>query len=137
LALLDVRLAKFLLVGLANTTVGLAVILSAKSLAGADDVSANVAGYAVGLTLSFALNQRWTFGFRGDVRASLLRFLAVFAVAYAANLVAVLSLIEVLSVNAYWAQVLGVIPYTLLFYVGSRWYAFSPSTHRGHGREPG
>ena len=123
------------MVGLANTTVGLTVILSAKSLAGADNVSANVAGYAVGLALSFALNRRWTFGFRGDARASLLRFLAVFAVAYAANLVAVLSLIEVLGVNAYWAQVLGVIPYTLLFYVGSRWYAFSPSMHRGPGRE--
>jgi putative flippase GtrA len=40
----------------------------------------------VALAVSFMLNKRWTFGLRGNRLASLLRFLAVFAIAYGANL---------------------------------------------------
>lgn len=123
---------RFLFVGLANTAVGLGVIFAAKLLAGAGDAIANAAGYAVGLACSFALNKRWTFGFRGNRLASLLRFLAVFAVAYGANLAVVMSCIKLLNLHPLWSQIIGVPPYTLLFYAGSRWYAFPAARSSGN-----
>lgn len=116
---------RFLAVGCVNTVAGLSVIYAAKLFARADDVVANAAGYAVGLTVSFVLNKRWTFGFRGSTMAALPAFLAVFAVAYAANLATVLGLIEWAGVDAYWSQALGVAPYTAIFYLGSRRYVFN------------
>jgi putative flippase GtrA len=117
-------LLKFLLVGAANTLMGLSVIWGMKEFTRASDATANVAGYAVGVTVSFLLNKRWTFGFRGERGASLLRFLIVFAVSYTVNLVTVLSLIEVSGLDSFWCQAFGVIPYSALFYLGCRWYAF-------------
>ena len=124
---LDLTFVKFLVVGVANTAVGLSVIFLVKWLGGFGDVVANVAGYAVGLAVSFLLNRQWTFGFTGHALHALLRFLLVFAVAYAGNLLTVLFLIRGLGINSYLAQTLGIVPYTLLFYAGSRWYAFAPS----------
>jgi putative flippase GtrA len=125
-AMIQNSVIKFLLVGVSNTVVGLGVIWAAKWL-GASDVVANIVGYVVAVTLSFLLNKRWTFAFQGERRPALVRFLAVFGVAYAVNLGAVLSLIEMTGLDTFWCQTLGVIPYSTLFYLGSRWYAF-PNT---------
>ena len=122
--LLPVSLLRFLLVGVVNTLAGLSAIFGAKILAGFDDSTANATGYAVGLMVSFILNKRWTFSFHAWGLAPLLRFIAVFVVAYAANLVLVLWLIDAVGLNPFWSQTIGVIPYSTLFYVGCRWYAF-------------
>ena len=125
-------LIRFLLVGVANTLVGLSAIWVIKELMGTNDITANVAGYAIGLTVSFFLNKRWTFGFRGGAARSLLRFLAVFAVSYSANLVTVVSLVKVTGSAAFWCQACGVIPYSTLFYLGCRCYAFPPGSLKSH-----
>jgi putative flippase GtrA len=111
-------------VGLTNTFVGLSVIFATKTLLGAGDVLANIIGYAVGLAVSFLLNKRWTFRYRGHRLLSLLRFLTVFAVSYIANLITALSFIEIIGLSSIWGHALGMIPYSVLFYVGSRRYAF-------------
>jgi putative flippase GtrA len=121
--LLDIRFGKFLLVGVANTAFGLCVIYACKWGLGFDDVQANFAGYAVGLGLSFVLNKQWTFGFSGRTLPALTRFLVVFLAAYAANLTTVLVCIRVAGIDGDWAQLIGIVPYTLLFYLGSRCYA--------------
>lgn len=108
--------------GALNTLVGLAVIYGCLAL-GIGDVAANVAGYAVGLALSYFLNARWTFRFRGDHARSLPRFLGVFAVAYGANLAALL--LARPWTNAYIAQLVGVAVYTVVGFLGSRHFAFA------------
>jgi putative flippase GtrA len=125
--------ARFLLVGMINTILGLAVIWGAKRFIALTDAAANIAGYVVALAASFLLNRRWTFAFRENGAASLLRFLVVFAVAYVANLGTVLALIDVTSLNAMLCQALGVAPYSTLFYLGCRWYAF-PVRHATEAR---
>lgn len=71
----DLREAgRFLSVGVANTVVGLLVIYAAKFFLRLGDVPANALGYAVGLLLSFALNSRWTFGYRGTYLPALAKF---------------------------------------------------------------
>ncbi len=115
---------KFIGVGAVNTLVGLGVIVGCKRLFEFGDILANMSGYAVGLTIGFVLNRHWTFDHAGNVRTAALRFLAVFAVAYLTNLSCVLFAIRVAAIDAYMAQALGVLPYTAIFYLGSRLYAF-------------
>ncbi len=114
---------RFLLVGVANSTIGLSIIFLLKWL-GCSDITANVFGYATGLIVSFALNRKWTFDHSGSVLPAAWRFLLVFAIAYLANLLTVLALVRLVQMNAYAAQILGVPPYTAIFYVGSRYFAF-------------
>ena len=117
------QLPKFLFVGLANTLVALLVIFTAKAGLEMGDASANALGYAVGMILSFTLNKRWTFRHSGSVTRSLPVFLAVQGVAYFFNLLFVLWLIAQ-GMNAYWAQVCGIPPYTVISFLGSRFLAF-------------
>ena len=118
---------RFALVGIANTAVGLGTIWALKFFGRVADVPANFLGYCVGLACSFVLNRRWTFEHRGAVLPALLRFLLVFAVAYGANLGCMLMLRDHFGVNAYWAHLLATVPYTVLFFIGSRTLAFRSS----------
>ena len=115
---------RFLLVGVGNTLVGLGLIFGAKGILGVGDVAANAFGYSVGVAISFTLNRAWTFQHGGSVSKSFKLFLLVQAIAYLANLLCVMLLIDS-SVNAYLAQALGIAPYTMVSYLGSRYLVFT------------
>jgi putative flippase GtrA len=117
-------LLRFVVVGLANTMVGLAMIYLLKWLVGVGDTAANVGGYSLGLAASFLFNRNWTFHHSGAWLPALARFLFVFAVAYAVNLGTVLVLLKQFGMNGYAAQAFGIPPYTALFYLGSRYVSF-------------
>jgi putative flippase GtrA len=121
---LPLQFAKFVAVGVANTAIGLACIFAAKALLGWGDLAANVGGYGVGLTTSFALNRAWTFRDRGRISPALLRFLGAFLLAYLANLTTVFALRDLVGVDSYVAQAAGVVPYTALFFLASRAFVF-------------
>ena len=131
--MIDSSVLRYLLTGIANTFAGLSVIYLAKWLIGMGDIAANALGYGIGLMLSFALNKRWTFQHAGPALPAIVRFLVVIGIAYIANLVVVVSSINALEINSYVAQALGIIPYTIIGYLGSRFYAFSrdPSFQEG------
>lgn len=120
------QLFRFLLVGIVNTAVGLGGIWVLIGLAGWADLPANAAGYGIGLACSFMLNRRWTFAHRGACWPALWRFVLVFGVAYAANLACMLTLRDAFGVDRYLAHALATVPYTALFFVGSRLFAFRP-----------
>jgi putative flippase GtrA len=115
---------RFVVVGLANTIIGLAIVYFLKWSGEVGDTAANVGGYSLGLATSFVLNRNWTFGHSGAWLPAFARFFTVFAIAYAANLGTVLVLIDQFGINGYAAQAFGVPPYTALFYIGSRYVAF-------------
>jgi putative flippase GtrA len=115
---------RFVIVGLANTMIGLATIYLLKWLVGVGDTAANVSGYSLGLVASFLFNRNWTFHHSGAWLPALARFLLVFAVDYAVNLGTVLVLLELFRMNGYAAQAFGILPYTALFYLGSRYVSF-------------
>jgi len=123
-ARLRFQFAKFVAVGVFNTTIGLACIFAAKAFLGWGDLAANVSGYAVGLATSFMLNRTWTFRDRGRVSPALLRFLGAFLLAYLANLATVFALRDLVGVDSYVAQALGIVPYTGLFFMVSRALVF-------------
>jgi len=114
----------YLLVGVLNTVIGLSVIYLAKWLLGLGDIISNVIGYAVGVTMSFTLNKKWSFRHEGQVMSSFIRFIAVILVAYFANLYVVIICIEFFMVNSYISQAIGIIPYTIIGYLGSKFFAF-------------
>ena len=118
---------KFAAVGVANTFVGLSTIYLSKWLLGFGDVIANTCGYSIGLGLSFILNRGWTFRHSGPMLPALARFLAVFILAYLTNLATVMVTINWLGVNSYLAQASGILPYTVIFFFGSRHFAFRPA----------
>lgn len=122
--MIDFRLARFAVVGLANTALGLAIIFTCKALLGLADAPANFIGYASAILLGFGLNRRWTFEHSGSSLKALTRYLLVLACAYAANLATVMVAIELVRIDSYTAQAMGIIPYTLTNYLGSRLFAF-------------
>lgn len=124
---------RWVFVGAVNTLFGLLVIYGCKWAFGVPDVRANSIGYAFGFALSFSLNRRWTFGYKGDALGALLRFSLVTGVAYLVQLSAVLALLG-LGVSSYISQAIGIVPYTAVGYLGSRYFAFALG--RGEGAPP-
>lgn len=83
------QLARYGLVGLANTAIGYGLILFGLHM-GLGDYRANALGFAVGLCFSFFANRRFTFDRRDSASGSeVRRFLFCFLIAYAANLAVV------------------------------------------------
>ena len=124
---LSLQIVRFALVGIVNTLTGLAVIYLLKWAFALPDFAANLSGYFVGLGVAYCLNARWTFEFRGALRAALGRFLLTIAIAYCANLAAVYAALY-FSVNSYLAQAGGVVPYALITYLGSKHFVFNSRT---------
>lgn len=126
---IDSSVSRYLLTGIANTFTGLSIIYLAKWLASMNDIAANALGYGIGLILSFVLNKRWTFQHVGPAYPAIIRFLVVIGAAYVANLIVVITSIDVLQINSYVAQAIGIVPYTVIGYLGSRFFAFSENAY--------
>jgi len=100
------------------------VIYLAKWLLFLDDITANAMGYSAGLLMSFMLNKSWTFRYSGKFRSAVWRFIIIISIAYAANLCTVIIAIDYYNVNSYLGQALGIIPYAMIGYIGSKLYVF-------------
>jgi putative flippase GtrA len=123
-ALRDPSALRYLAVGVGNTIVGLSVIYLGMYALGLGNAPANVLGYAIGILVSFVMNRRWTFKHDGATFPAFARFIGVLCVAYVVNLVTVLVLADGFGMDRYLAQAAGIPPYTLIGYLGSRWFAF-------------
>jgi putative flippase GtrA len=53
--------------------------------------------YGPGVLVSFAMNRQWTFRHSGTIPASIARYVAVYALGYVVNLVALLVLVDALG----------------------------------------
>lgn len=117
------RFLSFLLVGLANTAVGVAVIAGG-ILAGMPPLLANALGFVAGLCLSFMLNSRFTFA--SDPRSIRLvaRYLVAFLIAYGTNLMCVLALDRAFPQRVIVTHVLGIVPYTIVFFLLAEFFVF-------------
>lgn len=71
--------------GVANTLVGLSIILALDVGLRVDPHIANAVGYAVGICVSFALSKLFVFKARQTARSAPLRYAAAVAIAFALN----------------------------------------------------
>jgi putative flippase GtrA len=117
------QLAKYLLVGAANTLLTLVTILLL-SRAGADYRLANAVGYALGLASSFVLNRWWTFRSRGTVAPQVMKFLLTFCLCYAAQFGLLVLMVGRLHWNPAFSQVAAMGAYVALGYLLSRTVVF-------------
>ncbi len=131
-SLLNGSAIRFAIVGCVNTLFGLMMIYVAKWI-GVGDVCANLFGYCCGIVLSFKLNALWTFRYSGRQLPVFFSFLVVLLVAYLLNLATVLVAIRILGIDSYLSQAMGIIPYTLVSYIGSRFLVFN---HVERSQEP-
>ena len=123
-------LPRYLVVGVANTVVGLSAIFGIKYFTTAGDVLANLGGYVIGFAFSYAMNSRWTFGYRGPAASGIAKFALVTVSAYLCNLAVVLVALHWLGINSYLAQALGIPAYTAVGYLGARYFAFGDRAPR-------
>lgn len=115
---------RYLTVGVFNTLVGIGTIFLCKWAWSMPDIPANACGYGLGVLVSFTLNRQWTFRDRGPRLSAFVRFVIVLLFAYVANLATVLFCIHGLRIDSYVAHILGVGPYTVVGFIGSKWFAF-------------
>jgi putative flippase GtrA len=125
-------LLRFATVGVLNTLLGYAVIFLCMYVLGQGAVTSNVIGYAVGLLVSFVLNRIFTFRSTSAALPEALRFLAIFVLAYLANLGVLMILIGQLHVHEGLSQVLAGVVYFVLSFALSKYYVFKISHSDAH-----
>lgn len=118
---------RFLTVGVFNTVLGYCVIFACMYLAKMSPEVSNVAGYAVGLIASYVLNRKYTFNSKQNRHNEIIRFLAVFVVAYASNYAVLILLIHRLGVHEGVSQILAGLIYVITSYVMNKHYVFNIS----------
>lgn len=124
------EIIKFGLVGLLNTVIGFTTIVIALGL-GVGDYAANVLGYSVGLAISYVLNRYWTFAIRGpNSSAEILRFGGAFIIAYAVNLLVLVTCRAAGLIEQPGVHLTGMALYSILFYWLNRSYVFGNGSLR-------
>jgi len=121
------QLLRYGAVGVINTGLGYAVIFACMYLLGLGAVASNVAGYAVGLIVSYSLNRTFTFRSTGARRAEMVRFLVIFLLAYLANLGVLVALVHTFKLHEGLAQVVSGVVYFGLSYLLNKYYVFRTS----------
>lgn len=118
------QLVRFGLVGVVNTAVGFSVIVCLMTFARWSPVAANIGGYAVGLTVSYFLNRRFTFKTRKTASVPFVRYVGVFAICYGLNMAVLLLLIEQTATHPIIAQAVAMVAYSASFFILCRVLVF-------------
>ncbi len=111
------QIAKFILVGVANTLLTLGTIFLLSGVAHADYRLANGVGYIIGLMNSFLLNRWWTFKSRGAVPLQMAKFFLVFGFCYAVQFGMLVLMVDRLAVSSALSQVAAMAVYTSISYL--------------------
>ena len=130
LSLFDAKLLRFLIVGVINTLVGMAIMFGLYNLAGCSYWASSAANYILTSILSFFLNKYFTFKNREQSAAQVLRFVVNIAVCYllaygiAKPLCIRLMAHASASARDNVSMLVGMVLFTGLNYLGQRLFAF-------------
>ncbi len=129
-SLFDVKLLKFIGVGIVNTLVGMAIMFGMYNLAGCSYWVSSMTNYVLTSILSFFLNKMFTFGHEGDYAGSAVRFAINIAVCYllaygiAKPLTYQILASQSQAVKDNIAMAVGMVFFTGFNYLGQRFFAF-------------
>lgn len=124
---------RFIIVGIANTIVGLSVMYLLLHAAGLSYWMATFLGNSVGACVSFFLNRSFTFRSQNAVLSSMIRFVSVILFCYFISYSIGKNLVEWLlghsmflksSVKTDIAVLFSTGLYTVLNYIGQKWFVF-------------
>ena len=130
---LAAQVARYGLVGLANTALGLAVILGLDLGLHAPPLLANACGYGAGIALGFALNRGFVFGSQANAGRTGPRYLAAVAVCYALNAVVLMAGRACLGQGGLahsLSQIAAMGAYTVGLFLLSRYWVFAGAATR-------
>jgi len=116
-------ISRYAVAGLLNGVVSISAIYVCMSL-GVSPFVSNVAGYAVGLLISFSLSKIFVFESKRQTGPELRRYLLSFLLSFLLNLVVLGALTESAQVSAVVAQLAAISVYVLLMFLLSRWVVF-------------
>lgn len=118
------QVVRFSLVGVANTALGYAIILTAMAL-GAGDYLANALGYGLGLSVAYLLHRRFTFGQSwGADRTEAIRFAVTAALSFGVNLAVLRAAREAGYIGHPLAQLAAMGAYSVSFFLLARSWVF-------------
>ncbi|WP_176438484.1 GtrA family protein [Actibacterium lipolyticum] len=118
------QIGRYILIGLLNTGVGLAVIFALHVGAELSLAVSNAVGYFIGWLLSYVLNRSWTFAHSGSMARSLPLYLLVVLVAFGVNLLVIVGL-QAQGIPYVVAQISGAAIYSILTFIGAKIVVFS------------
>jgi putative flippase GtrA len=122
------QLGRYTLTGGLNTLIGFAVIVGLLS-AGFSDVTANAIGFGIGLLISFFVNRSWTFGqITKPKTQEVVLFVISFCLAYAVNLLIILSGKAFGFGGSWLLHLAGVFSYAGCFYLLSKTLIYGTDT---------
>lgn len=130
-SIIDVKLLKFLLVGVFNTIVGAGIMFLLYNLAGCSYWVSSASNYVVGSILSYFLNKYITFQNKDNSFRQIIKFviniLVCYGVAYgiAKPLVKLVLSTQSESLRDNVAMLVGMCLFTGLNYFGQRFFAFA------------
>jgi putative flippase GtrA len=122
---LGTQIYRYALVGVANTALGIAIIIALHEFLGLGIVAANAIGYGLCWSLAFALNRAWTFQHEGAASRAAILWMIVTVAAFCVNLVIVTSL-DAIGTPYLFAQAIGCATYSILTFLGARHVVFTP-----------
>ncbi|MHB8699238.1 MAG: GtrA family protein [Sulfuricaulis sp.] len=128
---IDNTLGRFLLVGAANTVLGLGVIVFFRLFT--SDYLANLIGFVLVVPVSFFTHRNVSFRHTGRLVKTFLRYLPTVAFGYSVNLI-VLTCGMAARLNPYAVQVAAITMYVAATYLISRYFVFRRSYERAHIR---
>lgn len=128
----DVKFFKFVIVGIINTIFGTLIMFLLYNLAGFGYWGSSAASYILASILSFFLNKRYTFKNKESVIKTAARFAANIAVCYLLAYSVSKPLVAMILSNTSLSQsiveqlsmLFGMVLFTLLNYIGQRFFAF-------------
>ena len=130
LSLIDAKLLRFLIVGVINTLVGMAIMFGLYNLAHCSYWVSSAANYILTSILSFFLNKYFTFRNKEQSLAQVLRFVVNIAVCYGVAYGVAKPLCRAMLANASVSvrdnvsMLVGMVLFTGLNYLGQRLFAF-------------
>ena len=85
----------------------------------------NAIGYFFGAILSYILNKKYTFKSKDKNHSEAIKFFMVLAISYLLNFITLQWFL--LSINAYYAQLISAIVYTLSSFILAKFFVFKDS----------
>ncbi|MBQ0078846.1 MAG: GtrA family protein [Eubacterium sp.] len=134
--IVDEKTFKFIIVGICNTIVGTGLMFLLYNLAGCSYWVSSAANYIVGSILSYVLNSRFTFNYKGNNARSISRFVIniagcwIIAYGMAKPACAYVLAAASVSIQENVAMCVGMVLFVGLNYIGQRYFVFAGESGR-------
>lgn len=128
--IIDIKLLKFITVGIVNTLLGMFIMFGLYNVFGCSYWLSSAVNYVLVSILSYCINKKFTFNYKGDRAGSGIRFAVNIAVCYFAAYGAAKPLVRFIleesqvSIQENVAMAVGMIVFTGLNYLGQRFFVF-------------